>query len=95
MRGKTILLINFILSLVVFIMFLPFWDGYLAGFIVSGWIVVFALVVLIFLFLSLIYAFRTIFTYKVFRTAGNADRLLLLWPFFLLITWIFFLVVNP
>lgn len=94
MRGKTILLINFILSLIVFTMFLPVWDGYLAGLIFSGWILVFAIVVLIFLFWSVVYAFRTTFVYKAFRTAGTVDKVLLVWPFFQLVVWILLLALT-
>ncbi len=94
MRGKTILLINFFLSLVVFTMFLPVWDGYLAGLIFSGWILVFAIIVLVFLFWSLVYAFRTTFVYKAFRTAGILDKFLLAWPFFQLCIWIFLLAFT-
>lgn len=94
MRGRTILLINFLLSLVVFMMFFPMWDGYLASLIFSGWIIVFALVVLIFLFLSVVYAFRTIFVFKAFRTAGIPDKVLLAWPFFQLVVWILLLAFR-
>jgi hypothetical protein len=92
MRSKTILGINFILSFVIFLMFLPVFEGYLVGVMFSGWILLLAFVVLIFLFLSLAYSLQIIFIYKVFRTAGFFHRILLIWPFIQLLIWGFFLI---
>ena len=92
MRGRSVLLINVILSVLVSIMFLAFLDGRLIGFKFSWLIILFAFIVLFFLFMSLVYAIRVIFVYRVFTTAGNIEKALLIWPFLQLLFWGFLLL---
>jgi hypothetical protein len=92
MRGKTILMINFLLSFALSFMFLPFFEGYLVGFMFSIWILILAFLTLIILFLSLVYSIQIIFVHKVFKTAALFHKGLMLWPFLQVLIWGIFLL---
>ena len=92
MVGKGVLLVNLIFSLLIFVMFLPVFDGYFVGFMISGVIVLFAIIAIYLLILGLIYATRVIFKYKVFGTATGFEKILLLWPYLQVAVWLIFLL---